>query len=278
MSQDNILSINPNKQKIYKWFFPLPLLDDETKIKISAWEKIPESDYQFLKDIFLKRNMKVSLDDVSFIFNYFKFLKTVPVNEFNSDCENLDKALIQMWPLIQALKNDKQFLRIFIQLNVNGVPEDIEISSDKLLLTFTEVFKGALRSDKFWKRIQQQLSYYEETNQIQSFIKGRTGNRINYVKTVIQQSVTMLKGYLKEFDIVENTRPHSVHTIIGEILEKVGIIDTYANQTHYKTESEYLRKKAYDLDMDNACGRTPNLFDEMFPPHFLIQLNKDIIV
>jgi len=277
MPQNNILSITPIKQKIYKHFWFLPLLDEDTITKINAaWEKIPESDYQILKEIFVKKNMKVSLDDISYIFNYLKFLKTVSISGFNLTVEDLKKAFIQMWPLLQAIKKDKDFIKILIQ--VKGVPEIIEISSDNFLKTFKGVFKGAFQGYKFWKITKQYLEYLEENNLIQSILKGRTGNKTDYVKTVVQRSVKLFKDYLDEFGIVEGTRKPSVYTIIGEILEKVGLIDTYASQTHYKSQTEYYKTKAHDLDLVNAAKKSQSLLNEMYPPWILIQINKELIV
>lgn len=278
MSQDKILTICPKKQNIYKGFWFLPLLDGDTRTKISTWEKITESDYQFLRDVLVKRKMKACLDDVSYIFNYFKFLKTVSVNGFSSECDDFDEAAKQLWSLIQLLKNNKQLYKISFQ--VKGESRIVEISSDKLLLSFIEVFKGAFQRFNYWKITKQYLEYledFEDKNLIQSFIKGRTGNKPDCVNTVLQQSVTMFKAYLLEFAKDENKKPISVYTIIGEVLEKVELIDTYASQPHYKTQTEYYRKKAYDLDMNNALKKTQNLLGEMFPPHFLIKLNEKLI-
>ncbi len=276
--QNIILQITPKKQKIYKWFwyFIPPFLDGNTITKINAWEKIPESDYQFLREVFVKKNMKVSLDDVSYIFNYLKFLKTVSTNGFNLTIEDLKEASIQLLPLLQAIKEDKDFFKISIQ--VKGVPEVIEISSDNLLKSFKGVFKGGFQGYKFWKRTKQYLEGLEEKNLIQSTSKRRTGNKTDYVKTVVRQSVGSFKGYLNEFGIVEGTRKSSVYTIIGEVLEKVGLIDPYANQTHYRNQTDYYRRKAYDLDVANAGKKTQSLVREMYPPWILIQINEKLIV
>ncbi len=273
MSKDGYIELKPDYDKINKWFFPFKLLSEKTRKLINVWEKIDNESYNFIEQIFFNKRT-VNLDDIGFIFNYFRFLGLIHQEEFNSEAEQLNNAASQLWPLFKALNERKQLLNVSMQFK--GDPGKVEVTSEKLLIMFEHIFELSLWNYKGWTMTYNYLTYLEQSGQLQSFIHKRRGAKTNYFKTVVQQSITMFKGYLNEYSVSQN-KNSSVHTIIGMILNENGLINRTQDNSFYNSDLKYYNKKAFDLDVDNASKKNAHLLEEMFPPHFLIEAEKEFL-
>ena len=273
MNKATPLSINPNKTRIYKHFPFFLDLDDKTNNKINAWNKIDKADFDFLTDVFTKRKMKIDLNDVSFIFNYFMFLFDVSKTKFHEECDLLDKMVKELWPLIDEINNKKPLLQVSFQ--TKDYP-NIKIVSDPALKSLEKILKDAFYEEPFWQTTFIYLKYLKETNELDSFLKKKPGNKINCTETVIKQSATLFKKYLIDNCVREDKKYTSYHSVIGEIFEYIGLIEPL-NENLIRKKSEYYITKAQYLDLDLVAKRTSNTMNDLFPPHFLIILNETLI-
>ncbi len=275
MTKVKPLAINPDLEKLFVYFPFLIQVKDETKIKMTAWEKIDNSEYQYLYKVFSSRKLKVKLDDVGFIFNYLKFIYKVSKSSFNTENELLDNGLKELWPFFQMIEQQKKLKRISIQT------EDlktVKITSEYALKLFFKIFEHSIKYLSGMSYTKKYLLEIQQNGYLNSILKRRPGNKIDYTETVLKQAVTMFKNYLIAETVTDGKKRISNHTIIGEILAHIGFIEVYDDDMkEYLTAAEYYNKMASYRDLEKGLKKTSKIKDELFPPHFLIQLNDNLI-
>lgn len=269
------LTLNPDKEKIALFFPFFKEISDKSKVKITAWEKIDNSDFQFLYELFLSKGLKVKLDDIGYIFNYLRFIYRVSKSNFNTENEIMDNSLKELWPFFQMIEQQKRLRRISIQTETY---DNIKITSEYTLKLFFKIFEHSVRSYSGMILAKNHLLEMEQNGYLDSLLKRRSGNKINYTETVLKQSVTMFKNYLKENTYSNSKKKVSMYTIIGKILVHIGFIEDFTYyMDEYLSPTDYYNKKARVRDIDITLKKTSRIKDELFPPHFLIELHDNLI-
>ncbi len=275
MKSETLLTLTPDKEKIALFFPHLKEIRKESKVKITAWEKIDHSNFYFLFKLFSSRGLKVKLDDVGFIFNYLSFIHRVSKSSFNTENEQMDNSLKELWPFFQMIEQQKKLRRFSIQTESY---ENIKITSDYALKLFFEIFEHSVKTILGMKYAKIHLLEMQQQGYLHSLLKRRPGNRMNYTENVLKQTVTMFKNYLINCTYSNSKEHVSMYTIIGQLLMRIGFIEEYTdNMNEYLSANEYYNKKARDHDMDIVLKKTSKIKDELFPPKFLIDLNNELI-
>ncbi|UBM62785.1 hypothetical protein LA303_02110 [Candidatus Sulfidibacterium hydrothermale] len=297
------ISIQPDMGNIYK-FFPCFLnaieyirekTNDDEANKFQAkmarsWGQIDSSEYEFLSKLFTSRKIKVSLDDVGYIYNYLKFIYRVKNSTFNDENEELDKSLKELWSFFQIMEKQKEIIRISIQTKdyetiktqteekIIETTKNIRLKSKKSLDFFDEIFRYSIKHLSgmvYTKNYLLAMQYY---GYLDSILKKRPGNKIDYAGTVLIQAVTSFKNYLNDKMVVEEESKHkSKYTIIGEILEHIGFIKSYFEQENYMSPAEYHLNKAKNSDYDEVRTTRAKIEEERFIPEYFILLNNSLI-
>ena len=217
MTTEIQLTLNPNKEKIALYLPFFQVIEREVKIKMTAWEKINESEYKFLENLFKSRGVKVKLDDVAYIYNYLKFIFKVSKSDFNNENALMDESLKELWPFFQMMERKEKLKRISIQTEDN---KTVKFISERSLALFYEIFRYSIKELSGMRKAKKYLLQLKKQGHLNDILKRRSGNKIDYTKTVLKQSVTMFKNYLEKETVTDGNKPISKHTIIGEILAR----------------------------------------------------------
>jgi hypothetical protein len=290
MEKEIQVPINPNKVRIYEYFPYLSCVDEETKVKMAAsWEKIDSSDNNFLFELFKSRKLTIHLDDIGYIYNYLKFIYRVKNSDFNLEAIKVEKATKELWPFFQMMKYHRGLSRISIVREFDDKteprPQPVKISSEYALKLFYNIFEYAISNQKGMVYAKNYLLELQENN----ILNKKSRNKIDHVGSVLKQSVTMFRNYLEATLEVKDNKPKSVHSIIGEILARIGFIDVYDEEVfennrtedekecNYTSASAYYNTKGRDYDFDIQKTKTLTLEEDKFSPHYFIFLNNSLI-
>ncbi len=297
MATDISLPINPNLIKLADCFPFLINVDGILKREMTAWEKIDNSDFQFLSNLLKSKGIKVNLDDVCFVFNYFKFIYRVSKSDFNKGTEMEDKYLKELWPFFQLLKQKEKLKKISFQMKCDELvsedenfPDETKIVPKTKTIKFTTEYSIQLFLDIFEHSIKPgygqsgmihaktYLTNMERIGKLDSILKKRPGNKTNYTQTIIKQTVTMFKYYLKKNADFTKNEENSIYAVIGKILAHIGLIPPYSEDSDkYNSAADYYGKKTIYLDLDHSLTKTTKIADELFYPVHFIFLNKNLI-
>lgn len=292
MKQKVQLPLNPDMERVFKYFDLLKYVDDTTKKKMaSSWGKIDSLDNQFLSEMFISKKLKVPLDDIGYIYNYFKFIYRVKNSDFNLEANKVEKATRELWPFFQLMRYHRGLTRISIVREFDNKteprPRPVKITSEYALKLFYNIFEHAIMTQSGMVHARKYLLELEENN----LLNKNSRKKIDLVGSVLKQSVTMFKNYLVAETSLEvgDDKPKSAHSIIGEILAHIGFIDVYdeevfennkaddEKENNYTSESAYYNSKGRDYDFEIQKTKTMSLEEDRFLPHYFIFLNDSLI-
>ncbi len=284
MEQNTRLSISPDMRRVYKYFYFLPLVDNDTKTRINAsWGKIDSSDYYFLHTMFSSRKLKVNLDDVAFLYNYLKFIQRVKDKNpsFNLEGTKVEESEKELWPFFQMMEKSDSMQRISFVLEnkdeVNAPHKPIKIKSEYALKLIHLILKKSIIQDTGMQYLQNNLLAMKKNGSLDDFLKKRSGNRIDYTESVMRFFVTSLKKYFMTEVKAAGKRRVPYNILTGEILNRIGHLEEFKDDGRYNNLEDYYSKKVNSQNLDTIISKESKMIDDLFPPHFLIYFNRRLI-